>query len=129
MVKKFTANCNINGSSQPFTLYIGVPYPDSHPLMFQSRWLASERGGMVPKDVMDSFEKLQKIANEGKISFEDLCAYVIEQINSEDSLKKDVELASKIQDSEKIKTKSEDGAKPKSKAQNVNIDKDDDKDE
>ena len=108
MVKKFTANCNINGSNQPFTLYIGVPYPESHPLMFQSRWLSSERGGTVPKDVMDSFEKLQKIANEGKIPFEDLCAYVIEQINSESSLKEDVELSSKIQDSENSKTKSED---------------------
>ena len=129
MVKKFTANCDINGSIQPFTLYIGVPYPDSHPLMFQSKWLSSERGGTVPADVMDSFEKLQKIANESKIPFEDLCAYVIEQINSEGSLKEDVALASKIQDAEnKIKSednnKSEDKVKSKSKSPNVNIDKD-----
>lgn len=100
MIKKFTANCDINGSIQPFTLYVGEPYPDSHPLMFQSRWLSSEKGGIVPQAVMDSFEKLNKIAKEGKISFVELCAYVIEQINAEGSLKEDVKLSSKIQDDE-----------------------------
>ena len=106
MVKKFTANCDINGSFQPFTLYIGLPYPDAHPLMFQSRWLASERRGIIPAEIMDSFEKLQKISKENKIAFEDLCEYVIDQLNSSKSVKQDVDLATSMQDS--LDTKNQD---------------------
>lgn len=47
------------------------------PLQNQSSWLSSERGGTIPQDVMDSFEKLFKISQENNVSFEELCVYAL----------------------------------------------------
>jgi hypothetical protein len=86
MVKKFTANCNFGGRVSPVTLYVGNPAQGSHPLSFQSRWLTEERGGSIPQNIMDSFAKISEIAEKNKVSFEELCAYVIDEINSNQSL-------------------------------------------
>jgi len=40
-------------------------------------WLAEQRSGTIPLEVMESFEKLQKIAAENNVSFEDLCVYAL----------------------------------------------------
>ena len=102
MVKKFTANCHFNnGTVYPVVLYVGSPAKGCHPLGFQSKWLSNEKGGSIPSEVMDSFEKLQKIADETNVAFEELCAYVIEELNSKDKLKEDVNKASQIQDEDK----------------------------
>lgn len=76
-MKRFTVPCDFNGVKQPFHVYIGEPNPKKHPLQFQSTWLSSERGGSIPQDVMDSFEKLFKISQENDVSFEDLCVYAL----------------------------------------------------
>lgn len=77
-MKRFTVPCDFSdGQRAPFHLYVGEPAPDLHPLRFQSAWLESERGGTVPRQVMDSFERLHKIALENNVSFEDLCVYAL----------------------------------------------------
>lgn len=76
-MKRFTVPCDFNGVKHPFHVYIGDPHPKKHPLQFQSWWLSSERGGNIPQDVMDSFEKLFKISQENNVSFEDLCVYAL----------------------------------------------------
>jgi hypothetical protein len=76
-MKRFTVPCDFNGTKHPFHVYIGDPHPKKHPLQFQSWWLSSERGGNIPQDVMDSFEKLFKISQENNVSFEDLCVYAL----------------------------------------------------
>jgi len=76
-MKRFTVPCDFNGVKQPFHVYIGDPNPKKHPLQFQGWWLSSERGGNIPQDVMDSFEKLFKISQENNVSFEDLCVYAL----------------------------------------------------
>ncbi|MAR56278.1 MAG: hypothetical protein CMM93_03765 [Rickettsiales bacterium] len=76
-MKRFTVPCDFNGVKHPFHVYIGEPHPKKHPLQFQSWWLSSERGGTIPQDVMDSFEKLFKISQENNVSFEDLCVYAL----------------------------------------------------
>lgn len=76
-MKRFTVPCDFNGVKHPFHVYIGEPHPKKHPLQFQAWWLSSERGGTIPQDVMDSFEKLFKIAQENNVSFEDLCVYAL----------------------------------------------------
>lgn len=76
-MKRFTVPCDFNGVKHPFHVYIGEPNPKKHPLQFQSWWLSSERGGTIPQDVMDSFEKLFKISQENNVSFEDLCVYAL----------------------------------------------------
>ena len=64
---------------KPFHLYVGEPNPENHPLKYQSDWLRRERGGTVPKSVLESMKRLQQIAIRSHVSFEDLCAYAIGQ--------------------------------------------------
>ena len=76
-MKRFTIPCDFGGQKHPFHVYVGDPHPKKHPLLNQSNWLSSERGGTIPQDVMDSFEKLFKISQENNVSFEDLCVYAL----------------------------------------------------
>ena len=101
MVKKFTANCDFGGQKSPVTLYIGTPAVNaSHPLFFQGQWL-NKRGGNIPPEVMDSFGKLAGIAEKNRVSFEDLCAYVIEELKSSNSLASDAKKATELSKPEK----------------------------
>lgn len=76
-MKRFTIPCDFNGTKHPFHVYIGEPKPDRHPLQHQSWWLSTIRGGTIPQDVMDSFDRLHKISMENNVSFEDLCVYAL----------------------------------------------------
>ncbi|MBN66099.1 MAG: hypothetical protein CMM94_00820, partial [Rickettsiales bacterium] len=76
-MKRFTVPCDFGGQKHPFHVYIGEPHPKKHPLQNQAWWLSNERGGTIPQDVMDSFEKLFKISQENNVSFEDLCVYAL----------------------------------------------------
>ena len=76
-MKRFTVPCDFGGQKAPFHVYVGEPDPKKHPLQNQSWWLSSERGGNIPSEVMDSFERLFKIAQENNVSFEDLCVYAL----------------------------------------------------
>lgn len=96
MVKKFTTNCNFGGQFSPVTLYVGTPVEGSHPLAFQSRWLGKERGGEIPPNIMDSFSKLAEISVKNRVPFEDLCSYVIEEVNARNGLVSDVDKATEI---------------------------------
>ncbi len=77
MMKKFTVPCDFGGIKAPFNIYVGEVGPGVHPLQFQARWLSEERGGTIPSEVMDSFQKLADIALENKVSFEELCVYAL----------------------------------------------------
>lgn len=76
-MKRFTVPCDFNGKKVPFHIYIGEPHPKHHPLENQARWLSKERGGNIPQEVMDSFDKLHKISIENNVSFEELCVYAL----------------------------------------------------
>ena len=82
MVKKFTVPCDFGGKKFPVTFYVGNASIGNHPIGFQSKWLAEERGGNVPQQLMDSLKRLKEIADENKVDFEELCAYVIDEINA-----------------------------------------------
>ncbi len=96
MAKKFTANCDFGGQKSPVTLYVGDPSLGSHPLNFQSKWLSESRGGTVPQDIMDAFAKLAEISQKSKVSFEELCVYVIEELNAANSLASDAHQATEL---------------------------------
>lgn len=76
-MQHFMIPCDFGGRKAPFPIYVGEPKSDSHPLHHQSWWLNAERGGSIPQEVMDSFEKLHKIALENNVSFEELCVYAM----------------------------------------------------
>lgn len=48
----------------------------------QVTWLEQAKGGMVPADVVSSFQKLSDIARENKVSFPDLVEYALETTRS-----------------------------------------------
>lgn len=76
-MKKFSLPCDFGGVKSPFTLYIGNPSPKNHPIQFQADWLAKNRGGTVPQDVMDSLQELFDLSIKNNVSFEDLCVYAL----------------------------------------------------
>ena len=76
-MKKFSVPCDFNGVKSPFTIYVGAPKEDHHPIHFQSDWLSKERGGTVPQEVMVSLAQLKDIATKNGVSFEDLCVYAL----------------------------------------------------
>ncbi|NBV05628.1 MAG: DUF2610 domain-containing protein [Proteobacteria bacterium] len=96
MAQKFTTNCDFAGKKIPVTLYIGNPSPNSHPLAFQEKWLSKEKGGNIPNEIMESFTKLKKIADNSKIPFEELCKYVVDELNASSALEKDFNKASQL---------------------------------
>ncbi len=81
MTKSFSIPCDFNGQKQFVLFSIGAPNPDYHPIHFQSSWLSSTKGGVVPQDIMDSISKLQELARKHKVSFEELCYYAINVAN------------------------------------------------
>lgn len=82
-MKKFTVPCDFGGQKAPFTIYIGDPDPNHHPLHFQAEWLSKERGGVIPSDVMDSISKLYNLAQKNNVSFEELCVYALSENKDE----------------------------------------------
>jgi hypothetical protein len=86
-MKKFTVPCDFNGVKSPFTIYVGSPKDDHHPIHFQSDWLSKERGGNVPAEVMDSLSQLRDISIKNGVSFEDLCVYALGAAQQEEEAK------------------------------------------
>jgi len=80
-MKKFTIPCDFGNKKAPFDVYIGEPEPNTHPLHYQQLWLTRERGGEIPKEVMESFAKLKALSEKNNVSFEDLCVYALEAAN------------------------------------------------
>lgn len=104
-MKKFSVPCDFGNQKSPFTIYIGEPESNHHPIHFQATWLSKERGGNVPGEVMDSLSKLKELADSNNVSFEELCVYAlgaaqedaatdeenIESSGSDESLDKELE--------------------------------------
>lgn len=80
-MKSFSIPCDFNGRKQSVLFNIGAPNPDYHPIHFQSSWLGSVKGGIVPSDIMDSISKIQQLSFKHKVSFEELCYYAINVAN------------------------------------------------
>jgi tetratricopeptide (TPR) repeat protein len=77
-MQRFTVPCDFNGIKYPFHIYVSN-YVEPHDIIAdQARWLSDVRGGTVPKEVLDSFKRLYKIAKENNVSFMDLCVYAFE---------------------------------------------------
>ena len=104
MVKKFTANCDFGGKKVPVTLYVGNPAVGSHPLNFQNRWLSETKGGMVPLNIMQSFAKLVEISEKNRVSFEDLCSYVIEELKASNTIVDDAKQGTSLAKNEDKKS-------------------------
>ncbi|WP_158859130.1 DUF2610 domain-containing protein [Lunatibacter salilacus] len=101
-MKKFTIPCHFGNKRAPFDVYIGNSKGGTHPLHYQSSWLRKIRGGEIPKEVMESFEKLLALSEKNGVSFEELCVYALEAANAEklkmsEDLKKQGEILSEFE--------------------------------
>jgi tetratricopeptide (TPR) repeat protein len=73
-MKRFTIPVDFNGIKAPFYVYV----TDSWQFLDdQFTWVERIRGGKVPKDIIESFQRLYKIAKGNKVSFMDLCVYAL----------------------------------------------------
>ena len=68
-MKKFTIPCDFGGQTSPVTFIVGTPEKDHHPLHHQSTWLSSERGGIIPSEVMKSFADLFELSKKSQLGF------------------------------------------------------------
>ncbi|MFI7350114.1 DUF2610 domain-containing protein [Streptomyces sp. NPDC049936] len=85
-MQHFEIPCQFGSVRAPFPIYVGEPADDAgHPLEQQAAWLARERGGSLPQEVMDSFAKLHAIALENNVSYEELTVYAMNEASQEDS--------------------------------------------
>lgn len=82
-MKRFTVPTDFNGVKFPFYVYVRA-WPAEYATTLklpgvedQARWVKEARGGEIPKDVRDSFIKLQQIATENNVSFPDLTEYAL----------------------------------------------------
>ncbi len=78
-MKKFTIPCAFGSATAPFSIYIGNPEPQHHPVHFQSEWLGKHRGGVIPGKIMDSISRLYELAKKNNVSFEELCVYALNE--------------------------------------------------
>jgi hypothetical protein len=86
MVKKFSLNCKVGSTDSLIDFYVGDPQESSHPIGYQMKFL-SQRGVVIPENVVSSMASLNEIAKKNHIPFEDLIQYVSDELNSEDSIK------------------------------------------
>lgn len=99
MAKQFTVDCEVKGKKTPITFYIGEPL-DENPFKFQSDFI-TKRGGVIPANILKSFQQLKSISDKNRVSFEELCVHIINEINSGKVLMEDIKKSSAISDAKK----------------------------
>ncbi len=82
MIKELSVNCKFKTAEAPVVFYVGDPSDENHPIYFQAKWLSEKKGGTVPTEILESFSELQKVAIKNHVSFQELCGFVIEELNS-----------------------------------------------
>ena len=75
--KEFEFDCDFGGQKAKFKFYIGTPQEGHHPLQFQAKWLADERGGTIPDEVMKAIGQLSGLAKKNGVQLPDLCVYAL----------------------------------------------------
>ncbi len=76
-MKRFTIPCDFAGNKFPFHVYVLKGPRGYVELQDQFRWLEERRGGNIPKEVQDSFRRLNAIAAENNVDFMELCVYAL----------------------------------------------------
>jgi len=81
-ISRFTIPCDFSGTPYPFFVYV-ISGPRGYTeLQDQFRWLKEFRGGEVPKEIRDSFLRLNNIASENNVDFRELCVYALGEANT-----------------------------------------------
>ena len=84
-IKRFTIPTDFSGTRYPFHVYVFTGSRGYAELQDQFRWVKEIRGGEIPTDVADSFSRLNKIAVENNVDFQELCVYALATTNQGES--------------------------------------------
>jgi uncharacterized protein len=76
-MKRFTIPIICGAVTVPFQVYVWDSGLDEPPTTAQFNWIQKSKGCEVPKDVIESFQKLYKIARDNKVSFQELAVYAL----------------------------------------------------
>jgi hypothetical protein len=85
-VTKFNVPCAFGGKASEVAIFIGAPETKHNPIYFQAKFIQDVRGGVIPQSVFDSLEKLQKLAIENGVPFEELCRYALNSMEETQSI-------------------------------------------
>jgi uncharacterized protein len=80
-MKRFTIPITCGSVKYPFEVYIWDWKLDEPPTTAQFAWVEKARGCEVSKDIVESFQKLYKIARDNKLSYTDLTVYALGEAN------------------------------------------------
>jgi TPR repeat protein len=80
-MKRFTVPITCGTVKSPFDVYVWDWKLDQSPTTAQFAWIEKARGCEVSKDVVESFEKLYKIARDNNVSFQELTVYALTNAN------------------------------------------------
>jgi uncharacterized protein len=80
-MKRFTVPITCGLVKTPFDVYIWDWKLDEPPTTAQFAWIEKARGCEVPKDVVESFQKLYQIARDNKLSYSELTVYALGEAN------------------------------------------------
>jgi len=86
MTKQFKLKCKVGNQETDIDFYVGDPQETSHPIGFQMKFF-SQRGIVVPEEVVQAMSRLNEIAKKNRIPFEDLIGYVSEELQFGDIIK------------------------------------------
>ncbi|WP_416209784.1 DUF2610 domain-containing protein [Nostoc sp. LEGE 06077] len=81
LLTRFTVPITCGTIKSPFEVYVWDWKLNEPPTTAQFDWVEKARGCEVPKDVVESFQKLYKIARENNVSFRELSIYALSNAN------------------------------------------------
>jgi len=95
MTKKFSLKCSVGDQDTNIDFFVGDPHETSHPIGYQMKFLSS-KGVKVPEEIIQAMTKLNEIAKNNRIPFEEMIGYVSEQLQFGDVLKDNILSKNKV---------------------------------
>ena len=95
MVKILVLIAIFSGTKHKVDFYVGNPAEKSL-YHFQSKWLAENRHGHIPEDLMNTFSQINDISTQNKVPFEDLANILAMKNKEKDRCVEDYNAASEF---------------------------------
>jgi hypothetical protein len=89
MTKQFTLKCQAGKQDIDINFFVGNPNENSHPIGYQMKFF-SQKGIIIPEEIVQALGKLNEIAKQNRIPVEDLIGYVSEELKFGDTIKEQI---------------------------------------
>ncbi len=94
-IQELEVPCIFGNRQEKVKLYIGNSDPKRAPTHFQEVLIRGERGGLIPREILDGLQAIRNLAKNNGVPFLELCRYAIRSLSvveskpEEDKDKKD----------------------------------------